>query len=140
MINLIKLCVGINSIEHLIEVRKKRREQGLARYENYDVHRTRMMPKKRDEIINKGSIYWVINGQIQCRQLIVDLQKQIDEEGKSCCDIVMDKKIIRTIWQPKQAFQGWRYLKPSDAPADLDARADKENMEIVAQLSKLGLI
>ena len=140
MTNLIKLCVGIKSVQHLQEVRKTRREMGQGRTDGYDVHRTRMMPKRRDEIIGKGSIYWVIAGKIQCRQLIVDLDRQFDAEGKKFCDIIMDSKIIKTIPQSKQPFQGWRYLAQSLAPADIDIKAGEDNLELAAQLSQLGLI
>ncbi len=140
MLNLIKLCVGIDSVQQLKEYREKLRAGKKQQKRIYDVHRTRMMPRKRDEIIGKGSLYWVINGKIQCRQLIIDLQSQIDSEGKKCCDIILDPKLIRTEIHAKRAFQGWRYLLPEEAPKDLDLSMKEDNHELIAQLSDLGLI
>ncbi len=140
MTNLIKLCVGIKTVNHLKEFRQTRRETGHGRKDGYDVHRTRMMPKRREEIIGKGSIYWVIAGKIQCRQLIVDLDRQYDSEGKKCCDIVMDSKIITTIPTLKRAFQGWRYFEQASTPSDIDIQNGEGDLELAAQLSQLGLI
>ncbi len=140
MINLIKLCVGIDSVSHLEEVRKRRKEAGQRREDGLIVHRTRFMPKRRDEIISKGSLYWVIAGKIQCRQNIIDLSAQIDGEGKNCCDIIMDAKIIRTIPFPKRPFQGWRYLPKDDAPNDLNSSLGEGDAKLAAELASLGLI
>ncbi len=140
MVNLIKLCVGIKSVEHLLEIRQSRRELGQGHSYEFDIHRTRMMPKRRDEIIGKGSIYWVIAGKIQCRQKIVDLDMQIDSEGKKCCDIIMDKEVIRTIMQPKQPFQGWRYFDQEDAPLDLGNNFSVKNAKLLSELAQLGLL
>ena len=98
------------------------------------------MPKRREEIIGKGSLYWVIGGKIQCRQLIVDLEANIDSEGKKCCDILMQPQIIRTITQPKRAFQGWRYLPINDTPNDLMSSSGEGSAKIAQELSDLGLI
>lgn len=140
MINLVKLCVGIKSVSHLKEFRKQRRELGQGRADGYDVHRTRMMPKRRSEIINKGSIYWVIAGKIQVRQLIVDLDRQVDIEGKTCCDIIMDSELIRTVPQRFRPFQGWRYLAQKDAPKDLENSVTEGETELISKLSELGLL
>jgi len=140
LINLIKLCVGIKSVSHLEEVRALRKANGQGRNDGLILHRTRMMPKRRDEIIGKGSLFWVIGGKIACRQLIVDLEAQVDNEGKKCCDILMQPQIIRTIPQPKRAFQGWRYLPQSDIPSDLNSEFSEGDSDLAAQLAQLGLI
>jgi len=140
VINLIKLCVGVSSVQELEEHRAYRRENGMGRPDGLNVHRTRMMPKRRNEIIKGGSLYWVMSGLIQCRQKIVDLDSQRDHEGKSCCDILMDPEIVRTIPQPKRPFQGWRYFRQNDAPSDLKAGAGDGDAELAAELTKLGLI
>jgi hypothetical protein len=137
---MIKLCVGITSVKHLQEVRKQRIERGEGRSDGLVLHRTRMMPRRRDEIIGKGSLYWVIAGKVQCRQLIVDLEPTTDIEGKKYCNILMQPKIIHTIPQPKKAFQGWRYLPLNDAPDDLDGNIDEASTKIAAELAALGLI
>ncbi len=137
---MIKLCVGISSISHLEEVRQQRKESGQGRGDGLIVHRTRFMPKRRDEIIGKGSLYWVIGGKIQCRQLIVDLEASVDSEGKKCCDILMQAQIIRTLTQPRKAFQGWRYLPQNDSPNDLMSSSGEGSAKIAQELSDLGLI
>ena len=48
-----------------------------------------------------------------------------------------------TEWQPRRAFQGWRYLKPTDAPADLGkGREDCVEMppKLRRELAELGLL
>jgi len=140
MINLIKLCVGVSTVEELLEHREYYRSRGLGRPDGLNSHRTRMMPKRRDEIVGKGSLYWVMGGAIRCRQLIVDLEAGTDAEGRSCCHILMDPEIVNTVPQPKRPFQGWRYLTSDDAPADLDPGASADAAELTQELAKLGLI
>ena len=57
--------------------------------------------------------------------------------------LVLDPLVVRTVWQPRRAFQGWRYLKPADAPADL-AAAGKGLLEMPPalrrELAELGLL
>lgn len=138
MMHLVKLCVGVSSVEQLEAYRERRRAEGHTR----SVHVTRMMPKQRDAIIEGGSLYWVIGGQIRARQRIIDLEAQTDAEGRSCCAIVMDPSVIRTVPQPKRPFQGWRYLKPGDAPADLGGSGDAGELpeDMAAELAELGLL
>lgn len=143
-LNLIKLCVGADSVDDLrawIDYRlAEKRAAGQA---PESMHTTRMTPKRADEIIGKGSLYWVIKGRVLCRQRITDIRPFVDDEGISRCRIVLDPEIVLTHSQPKRPFQGWRYLKAEDAPADLgDGRdgiaalpADMRN-----ELADLGLI
>ena len=107
------------------------------------IHTTRMVPKRAGEIIGQGSLYWVIKGRVQCRQRVVDIRPFVDAEGISRCHIVLDPEVILTRSQPKRPFQGWRYYKPEDAPADLSGDgADVEALptEMRNQLADLGLI
>ncbi len=140
MTNLIKLCVGVTSVDELIEHREYYRSRGLGRADGLNSHRTRMMPKRRDEIVGKGSLYWVMGGAIRCRQLIVDLEATTDAEGRSCCDILLKPEIVNTVPQPKRPFQGWRYLTPADAPLDIDPGVDEDGAELAEELARLGLI
>ena len=94
--HIIKLCVGVSSVEELIEWRSLRREQGFGRPDGLNVHRTRMMPKRAGEIVGQGSLYWVIAGAVRARQVIADLKAETDGEGKSCCDILLEPELIRT--------------------------------------------
>ncbi|MFN0263868.1 DUF1489 family protein [Tepidamorphus sp. 3E244] len=141
--NLVKLCVGASSIEDLegwIKQRKAAAERGGKTYEQF--HTTRQMPKARDELLAGGSLYWVIRGMIACRQEITDLRPVTDAEGISRCQIVLAQPIIRVRPQPRGPFQGWRYLKPDDAPPDL-AKGQSGEMpdpEMARALAELGLL
>jgi len=115
-LNLIKLCVGIDSIEDLIAWRAQNNPKGL---ESLSQHVTRMWPKREAELLDGGSIYWIIKGAIQARQRITALEERIGADGIRRCAIVMDPEIIRTTHATRRPFQGWRYLKAEDAPADL---------------------
>lgn len=142
MIHLIKLSVGTTSIEGLASYRAALVQSGLGREDGYAWHRTRMMPKRQAELLDGGSIYWVFGGKIQCRQRIVGLEAGTEPDGRPFCDIVMDQQLIPTVPQPKRPFQGWRYLKPDDAPADLIASEGEEQppQDMAQALAELGLI
>ena len=138
--HLIKLSVGTTSVEDLIAWQTDRAVQSdndLPR------HVTRMWPKRGDEILNGGSIYWVIKGVIQCRQKILRLDEVIGQDGIRRCAIVLDPPIIRTAQAVKRPFQGWRYLAPDDAPPDLsESRADDDALpdELSAKLAEIGVL
>jgi len=141
MIHMIKLCVGVSSFEELESYRNERAHWWGADYgEDVHVHRTRMMPKRAAEMEGLASIYWVIAGQVTCRQLILRLAPYEDGDGKNYCDIILAAELIRTIPYPKRPCQGWRYLTPADAPPDLGANENAGSLELAADLAKLGLI
>lgn len=143
MMHMIKLCVGVATLEELVSYRDEPAHWWGADYgEDVHVHRTRTMPKRREEIEGQGSIYWVISGVIRCRQPILRLAAAVDDQGLACCDIIMSRDMIRTVPRPKSPFQGWRYLDPKDAPADLEAGGfeDGGSAELAEELAKLGLI
>ena len=116
-LNLVKLCVGCSAIEELaawIDFKlDERRRAGLPAEQ---FHTTRMVPKRVEELLDGGSLYWVIKGNVQCRQRLTDIRTFTDDEGTSRCHLVLDPRIIPTEWQPRRAFQGWRYLTSEDAP------------------------
>ncbi|MEM9669076.1 MAG: DUF1489 domain-containing protein [Pseudomonadota bacterium] len=113
-IHMVKLCVGADSIDDLVAWQNR-----LMRTLPKPVHHTRMFPKQIDELLKGGSIYWVIRRAIRVRQRIIEVRKVDDEDGRSLCELHFDPELIQTYAQPKRPFQGWRYLKPADAPADL---------------------
>ncbi|QUJ76850.1 DUF1489 domain-containing protein [Sulfitobacter albidus] len=115
-VNLLKLSVGTESVEQLIDWQRHRSKQ-IHRGQYY--HQTRMWPKREAEILNGGSIYWVIKGEISARQRILRLDEKIGADGIRRCGIVLDPEVIPTVTALRRPFQGWRYLAPEDAPADL---------------------
>jgi len=143
-LHLIKLSVGTDSVADLedwIKLKlkeKKKRGQKLER-----VHTTRMVPKRAEELLDGGSIYWVIKGQIMCRERILAITPFTDKEGIHRCKLVLDPKCVLVEPRPRQAFQGWRYLEDKEAPRDLSkaapgAAAMPEAMR--RELRELGLL
>ena len=137
-LHLIKLSVGTVSVEDL------RRWQGRRlKLSGRVFHQTRMMPRRADELLRGGSIYWVIKGLIQARQRLSAIESQIEGEGRRTTLLVLDPALVRTVATPHRAFQGWRYLTSEDAPPDLgDPPDDAPDMpaEMIAELRALGLL
>jgi len=107
------------------------------------IHRTRMVPKRAAELIDGGSLYWVIRGEVLCRQRFIDVRPYVDKDGIGRCRLVLDPKVVLVEPRPCRAFQGWRYLAAKDAPRDLGrvapgAAAMPESMR--RELRDLGLL
>jgi hypothetical protein len=123
-LNLIKLCVGCDSVAELEGwIKQKLREKRKRGEKAEHIHRTRMVPKRADELKDGGSLYWVIRGEVTCRQRIRDIRPFRDKDGTGRCAIVLDPKVVLVEPRPYRAFQGWRYLAAKDAPRDLDKAA-----------------
>ena len=140
-LHLIKLCVGVDTIAELADWQKKRAAQRKKDGSPGDImHITRMTPKRADELLKGGSIYWVIKGQIAVRQRLREL-RAVTRGGVPHCALVLDQKLVPTERRNHRAFQGWRYFEPDDAPKDLRAR-DKVALpeSLRAELTLLGLI
>lgn len=120
-IHIVKLCVGADTVEDLA-VWQKHQVEKLKR--RAPVCGTRMWPKRVDDVLAGGSLYWVIKGVVLVRQRIVEVAEVTDEHGLRC-GLWLDPKLVRTAPQPRRAFQGWRYLETTDAPADLEGRKGK---------------
>ncbi|WP_137389716.1 DUF1489 family protein [Rhodoligotrophos defluvii] len=135
-LHLIKLCVGCDSIEDLAQWQAER----LRRGEEVG-HTTRMFPKRCEEVLAGGSLYWVIRGAIMVRQPIIGLRSLTDGDGIERCRIVLGNQLVPVRPTPRRAFQGWRYLKAEDAPADLANTADADVPDGMRRdLRELGLI
>lgn len=114
MLHLIKLSVGSKDVAGL---QAWQAERALTHAPLR--HRTRNRPKRRDDILDGGSIYWVIAGFIQARQRVLDLIEDTMEDGTACTGIVLDPVLVPVAARSMKAFQGWRYLDPEAAPPDL---------------------
>jgi len=141
-VHLIKLAVGVEDFEHLAQLQKNRmaefKAQGLSENPR---HFTRMRPKREAELLDGGSIYWVIKGAVRARQKLVALDSYTDEEGVKRCALVLHPELVATQNRPHRAFQGWRYLDPAKAPKDTDADAGGDiPAELAEDLEALGLL
>jgi hypothetical protein len=140
-LHLIKLCVGADSVADLAAWQKKRlaerkRAGGPAEIR----HVTRQTPKRGADLLDGGSLYWVVKGQIAVRQRILAL-KPVTEDGVPHCAIVLDKDLVPTVRRAHRAFQGWRYFQPDDVPRDLKGGDMKEMPDALrAELTALGLL
>src|SRR6202142_4568646 len=143
-LNLIKLCVGADSVRDLEDwIKQKLRDKRKRGEKPEHIHRTRMVPKRADELKDGGSLYWVIRGEIMCRQCIRDVRPFRDKDGVGRCGVVLHPKVVLVASRPFRAFQGWRYLEAKDATRDLEkaapgAAAMPEKMR--RELRELGLM
>ena len=143
-LHLIKLSVGASSIEDLAGW-QGRVLAGKTEYGKVDrlFHTTRMTPKRGEELLDGGSLYWVVSGTIRVRQKLLEIEQYKDSEGIKRCRLYLDPVLVPTRPAPRRPFQGWRYLEAKDAPADLDrsaAAADDMPAEMQAELMELGLL
>lgn len=144
-LHLLKLCVGCDSIEDLADWQRQRlagmRKAG-AKPQLF--HRTFQRPKREAEILNGGSMYWVIKGVIQARQRIAGFGEGTKDDGSACCLILLDRALVPVRPVPRRAFQGWRYFGDADAPADLKGPAANGiaglNPRMRKALAELGLL
>lgn len=142
-LHLVKLCVGCDSIAALQAAIDKRLNGKTGKTARH-VHLTRMMPKQADDLLDGGSLFWVMRGEILCREKILALESFAGSDGKSRCRIVMEPKLIPVSPRPMRAFQGWRYLKAEAAPPDLghDGAQGLSDMpeDMRRELRQLGLL
>jgi len=138
-VHLLKLCVGAESVDDLLDWHRTHPSPfptGERR------HVTRMWPKREAEVLNGGSLYWVVKGVILCRQRILRLDEVDRGDGIRRCGIVMDPQVIRTEAAARRPFQGWRYLSPEDAPRDLPKGRESDSAlpeEMALALAEIGL-
>jgi hypothetical protein len=133
-VHLLKLAVGSQSIE---DIRRWQSQQKAPK------HRTRNFPRRAEELLDGGSIYWVINRIVSARQRIIDIVEAVREDGTKCTDLMLDKVLVPVQGGLKKPFQGWRYLEPGDAPPDV-AEGVVTSAEMPAalrrELAALGLL
>ena len=122
MLHIIKLAVGVRDLAHLAEL-----QQARAKSDPPLRHQTRNTPKRADELISGGSIYWVINRAILARQRITAVIRDHWDDGSACAGLVLDPELIRVAARAAKPFQGWRYLIAADAPPDLAAADSGED-------------
>jgi hypothetical protein len=143
-LHMLKLCVGAESIRDLEDwIEMRLAESRRLRQPAEQLHTTRMAPKRLEELLDGGSLFWVIKGQVAARQTLLAIRPFTDREGVSRCHLVLEPKVIPVLPRPCRPFQGWRYLKAEEAPQDLGAGlgevADMPE-ELRRGLRELGLL
>ncbi|MCW5697988.1 MAG: DUF1489 domain-containing protein [Bauldia sp.] len=133
-LHLIKLCVGVDTPD---ELREWVEERVAATGEH--THVTRMFPRRADELVAGGSLYWVIRGVVLVRQRIVAL-RPVRRDDHDACAIVLEPRLVPTSPWPRRPFQGWRYLAAADAPPDLSTADAALPEALRAELALLGLL
>jgi hypothetical protein len=142
VLHLIKLAVGVDDLAHMKKVQAARRKQRRQTPRSPHWVYTRNTPRRSEELLQGGSLYWVVRGVIRCRQELVGFDEDFDkEEARKYCRIKLKRTLIRTAPQACRAFQGWRYLEPDRAPPDI-SQGDSGDMPeaMAAELKKLGLL
>jgi hypothetical protein len=134
-LHLLKLAVGVEDIGHLRRIREARTAERGGNW----VY-TRNRPRRGQEILAGGSIYWIIRGHVRVRQRVHGLLSERDGNGRRYCLIEVDPELVPTAPRPWRPFQGWRYLSPEDAPADLSDTGGPPPDRLLAELRSLGLI
>jgi hypothetical protein len=143
-LHLIKLCVGAGSIEDLAAWQRGRlAELKKSGKKSQLFHTTFQTPKRQAELLDGGSVYWVIKGLIQVRQRIVGFGEGHKKDGSPCCLILLDPALVPVRPLSRRAFQGWRYFDAADAPPDLK-RGEKKLADLPPKmrrdLADLGLL
>jgi len=138
-LNILKLCVGAESVEDLIQWQAQHKAHWPA---GTAEHITRMWPKRAAEVLDGGSLYWVIKGQVLARQRILALEPRQGSDGIARCALVLDVEVIRTEAAARRPFQGWRYLDAAESPRDLPKGRALESAlppSLAQALAEIGL-
>lgn len=142
-VHLLKLAVGVDSLDHLRRLQAGRRlvRQGRAVVAGF----TRRRPRREAELLDGGAIYWVIAGAIRARQALVGFEDAVDAEGRPFCRLLLDPEPAAVRPVAKKAFQGWRYLAPEQAPDDIDDTGGSDGddalpPDMARELREIGLI
>ena len=134
-VHLKKLSVGSQSLDNLRDWQALRLAQGGRL-----VHVTRNRPRRAEELLDGGSIYWIIKGVVTARQAIIELAEAQRADGTPACGIVLSPEIIQVAPTKMRIFQGWRYLEEKDAPPDIDVDDSGDiPAELAAELRDLGI-
>ncbi len=143
-LHLTKLCVGCDSVADLEDwIKQKLKEKKRRGQKPAHIPTPRMVPKRAEELKAGGSLYWVIRGQVSCRERILDIRPFTDKDGIGRCRVVLDGKVVLVEPRPRSAFQGWRYLEAKEAPRDLSRAAPgaaKMPEQMRRELRELGLL
>ena len=141
-VHLIKLCVCVETLDDLAQWQTRRLADLTKKGKKLELmHVTRQTPKRAEELLDGGSLYWVIKGQIAARQKLLEL-RSLTRDGVPHCGLVYEPKLIPTLRRTHRPFQGWRYLDPKAAPQDVrDLKGGKGLPQALKmELAELGLL
>ena len=137
-VHLQKLSVGTETLETLVDRQKKAVDAGRQL-----LHPTRNWPRRKEELLDGGSLYWIIKGQIVARQAIKEFIEVLQPDSKPKCGILLVPGLV-PVWPRKvRIFQGWRYLEDADIPADMPINETDEKpmpVSLAKELRELGLL
>src|SRR5215208_5081790 len=101
-LHLVKLCVGVGAVEELEGWIAERLDACSKAGEPFEqVHVTRMVPTRKDQLLAGGSLFWVIKGHIQVRQRLLAIEPFQDKDGVRRCRLRLDPVLFLTAWQPR---------------------------------------
>ena len=143
-VNMIRVAVGVEDLDHFREIVEQRTEQG----ENgpYYITTTRFTPRRAAELLDGGSLYWIVKRAVRVRFRFLDIRTIDTDEGGTRCELVLHPTMIKTQPRRKRPHQGWRYLEAKDAPPDLArtgggvAEGDDLPDTLAEDLRTLGLL
>ena len=138
-LHLLRLAVGIAAIDDLATAQEawsiRLGEPGVA------FGYTKRKPRRVAELLDGGSLYWVIRGQIAVRQRLLDLADSVGDDGEPFCLMRLDPRLVPVVPAAHRPFQGWRYLDPADAPPDLGIGDDADlPPELARDLRQIGVL
>ena len=143
-LHLVKMCVGVRHLDELASFQQRRLADARARGEKPILrHITRNVPRRADELLAGGSLYWVFTGHLRVRQALIGIEPAVKADGQPACALVLDPVLVRVAARPQRAFQGWRYLDGRDEPVDAgagDAGIDDLPEGMARELRELGLL
>jgi hypothetical protein len=135
-VNILKLCVGVDEVSELVAWQRRRLDERRRAKQPLELyHRTRQVPKRADEVVAGGSLYWIIKHRLVARQAILDFATS-PRDGRTI--VRLAPELVRVRLQAMRAHQGWRYLDGADAPADLEGEPDGIDAMPPALLGKLA--
>ena len=133
-LHLTKVAFGAASVDVLAERLRGRAAEGAC------VVTTRYLPKRHEEVLAGGSLFWIIRHQLVARSPITGFGE--GEGGRVA--IAIDPALRLVVARPRRAHQGWRYLEAGEAPGDLGGEAAEGLAAmppaLVGRLAELALI
>jgi hypothetical protein len=143
-VHLLRMAVRVESVGHLRTIQAERmKENAKGRKKKRLFTYTRNVPKRTGELLDGGSIYWVVKRYVRVRQRILGIERATNSEGRRYCAIELDPELVLIEPRRHKAFQGWRYFRSEDVPGDLErvlAETDDLPAELADELRDLGLI